>query len=90
MRDKVFITNLIGIIIKLIDKLIYDMGVDEYTALMLVYQSNTYRQLSDEKSKLWWESDREIYHQLKSELIYRHKKEGVLLASAHCKNAYFK
>jgi hypothetical protein len=52
-------------VIDLIEHMVVDEGFDEETAIRDFYESQTYRLLADESSKVWWYSTPvllEIYH----------------------------
>ena len=69
MNDNQFSAMLSIIVPPIIDIITQNSNIDEDKAILKFYQSKLYRELSDEKSKLWHYSPLTLYTMYQDELL---------------------
>lgn len=69
MNDNQFSAMLAIIVPPIIEQIIKNSNVDENKAISKFYQSELYKELADEKSKLWHYSPLTLYTMYQDELL---------------------
>ena len=69
MNDNQFSAMLAIIVPPIIDQIIKNSNVDENKAISKFYQSELYKELADEESKLWHYSPLTLYTMYQDELL---------------------
>ena len=69
MNENQFSAMLAIIVPPIIDQITKNSNIDDAKAILFFYQSRLYRELSDEKSKLWHYSPMTLYTMYQDELL---------------------